>query len=151
MKNEIFDLADNEYDQGNYARAFDVFMELANLNDPSAMSRVALMYFDGDGVKRDLDQSIAWDKKAVELGCVSSLNNLAITYRMMGDIINAKKYFEKAIDAGDDDAALALAKLYMVSELEHDKIIQLLKLVTSSSNVTDYSKEQALLFLTQYN
>lgn len=150
MNDELFALADKEYDEGNYKRAFDLFMELANLNDPSGMTRVALMYAEGEGVKKDYDLSMEWDRKAIEAGCILSLTNLAITYRMMGDIINAKKYFEKAIEAGDDDAALALAKLYMVTDLERNKIIQLLKLVTSSSNVTDDSKEQALLLLEKY-
>ena len=47
------------------------------------MSRLALMYGDGEGVAYDFDKSVYWDLKAIEAGCTSSMSNLAITYRNM--------------------------------------------------------------------
>lgn len=147
---EIFLEANSAYEKGNFQRAFILFKKLADANNADAMSRIAVMYFDGEGVKRDFDKSIKWDKKALEAGSYVSYCNLAITYRCMGDILNAKTYFEKAIEIGDHDAALELAKLYMISELEKSKIRELLVLVIDSKAACDDSIQQAKSLLPQF-
>ena len=40
-----------------------------------------------------------------------------ITYRTIGDLVKAKHWFEKSLDAGDVEASLYLVKIYMVGEL----------------------------------
>jgi TPR repeat protein len=143
----LFDQADGAYQGGDLEAAFRLFLKAAEDGDASAMSRLALMYGDGEGVDYDLAKSIYWDKKAIAAGNLSSLSNLAITYRTLGDIRKARHYFDEAIQSGDGDAALELAKLYMVSDKEKQKqkqkVMELLRIVLNSKSVCISSVEEA--------
>lgn len=138
-----FNEADDAYNSGNMELAFQLFSRAAEDGDASAMSRLAMMYGDGEGVAYDFDKSVYWDLQAIEAGCISSMSNLAITYRNHGDAREARKWFEKAWEAGDVDAALDLAKLLVVSDKELDQVRTLLKQVVGSKEACPASVEEA--------
>ena len=139
---KLFEEANTLYDQGNLESAFQLFLKAAELGDSSSMNRLACMYADGEGISRDIDKSIYWDQKAAELGNTSSLLNLAITYRTVGDMVSAKSWFERAIEFGDGEAALQLAKMYMVSTKEQSTINQLLSLSLKLGSLCEESEEE---------
>ena len=62
---EIFKEADSAYNSGDLKKAFSLFLQGAKNGDDSAMTRVACMYADGEGVPYDIERSIYWDQKAV--------------------------------------------------------------------------------------
>jgi len=140
---DLFLAADTAYDQGDLELAFNLFSQAANKGDDSAMSRLSIMYSEGEGVLRNIDQSIYWDLKAIAAGSVVSLNNLAITYRTDGDIEESKKWFEKAIEAGDGDAALELAKTYLTYENNKLQALSYLQKVIVSDDTCEDSVEEA--------
>ncbi len=107
------------------------------------------MYGDGKGVEYDFDKSVEWDLRAWELGNESSLHNLGVTYRTHGAAREARKYFERAIAAGDGDALLELAKLLDVSDFETANVLRLLRLVNESDSVTEDSREEASSLITE--
>jgi TPR repeat protein len=82
----LYRAADAADDAGDYATAFRLFTEGAALGDGAAMSRLAILCELGRGTPVDLDASIAWDLKAIDSGHLSSLFNLAVTYRRHGHI-----------------------------------------------------------------
>lgn len=139
-----FSHASDLYEQGLYKEAFEEFLRLAVEGDTSAMTRVACMYCDAEGVDSNLEQSIFWDKKAAELGNPTGFFNLGITYRNIGDMRNAKKYLLKALEDDDGEPALQLAKIYMISELETEKVIEYLTQAINSDFISQYSYEEAL-------
>lgn len=144
MKNEDrFNSADDAYNRGDVKLAFQLFSHAAEDGDSSAMSRVAMMYGDGEGVAYDFEKSVYWDLRAIEAGCISSMSNLAITYRNHGDAREARKWFEKAYKEGDVDAALDLAKLLMVCDKELDQVKVLLDQVARSKEACSSSVEEA--------
>lgn len=140
---DLFELADQAYQSGNYEKAFRLFSRASEGGDSSAMSRLAIMYGDGEGVAYDFDKSVYWDLKAIEAGCTSSMSNLAITYRNHGDSREARRWFEKACESGDVDSALDLAKLLVVCDKEIDHVRSLLKQVASSDEACPASVEEA--------
>jgi len=140
---DLFLTANTAYDEGDLELAFDLFSQAANKGDDSAMSRLAIMYSEAEGVLRDIGQSIHWDLKAIEAGSVVSMSNLAITYRTVGDIEESKKWFEKAIEAGDGDAALELAKTYLIYEDNKLQAQFYLQKVIVSNDVCEDSVEEA--------
>jgi len=142
-KQDLFELADQAYQAGEYEKAFELFSRASENGDSSAMSRLAMMYGDGEGVAYDFDKSVYWDMRAIEEGCLSSMSNLAITYRNHGDAREARKWFEKAYKAGDADAALELAKLLMVSDKELDQVRILLEQVARSDAACSASVDEA--------
>ena len=141
-KNPEFAKADRLYDEGKYKKAFDEFLLLAESGDTASMSRVAIMYYQGIGIPICLSKSIAWDEKAAALGDFCAMSNLGCTYRSMGDIRKAKVWFEKALELGDGDAALSLAKMYLVSDKEIERVRSYL-LQGLALELSDDAREEA--------
>ena len=110
MTNELFAIASESYNRGNYRKALKLFLESANSGDADSMLMLGMMYGSGKGVEINFKRSIEWDEKAVAAGSISAILNLGITYRTIGDLVKAKNWFEKSLDAGDVEAALHLAK-----------------------------------------
>ena len=138
-----FLLADAAYECGDFEGAFAKFLQLAEDGDLNGMSRVACMYDHGEGTRRSHEKSLEWASKAAALGSTTSMFNLGITYRNAGDSREAKRWFERLQADGDGDAALELAKMYMVSDLEGERIKAYLLAVIQSSNVCEASREEA--------
>lgn len=147
---QLFIAADAAHDAGDYATALRLFREAAALGDAHAMSRIACMYDNGEGVHRDVTMSIAWDLKAIGLGNVTSMLNLAVTYRRLGDIRTARDWFERALEAGDGSAALELAKLYSVSEKEVDAVTAYLRRALASDDLSPADRDEAQEMLAAY-
>src|SRR5688572_482446 len=55
-------------DAKDFARAFELFRELAELGHPGAQENLAVMYVNGEGVKRDNVLGYAWAAIAKEGG-----------------------------------------------------------------------------------
>ena len=142
---DLYEQAFEEYHSGNTESAVKKLLVSANSGNVSAMELLALFYSGDENENYDLEKSAYWDMKAIESGSTVSLINLAITYRMRGNIREAKKWFGKAIEAGDGEAVLDLAKLYMVSEREKDTVKVLLEKVIIHSDINN--KDYDMLYL----
>ncbi len=101
------------------------------------------MYGDGEGTPRSREKSLEWDSKAAALRSTTSMFNLGVTYRNAGDSREARRWFERLHVDGDGDASLELAKMYMVSDLEGERIKAYLLAAVQSSNVCEASREEA--------
>lgn len=146
---DLFSQADDLSDQGRHAEAFEIFLRLASDGDKYAMSRLAIIYGDGLGTKKDTNESIKWDLRAIDSGDITSMSNLALTFCQQRKFAEARNWFEKAVAAGDGDAALELAKLLQVSLLERDNVRILLKTAIESNFVTQASVDEAMALLDQ--
>jgi TPR repeat protein len=131
------------YETRQYGRAFRIFEKLANAKKHEAISMMATMYGEGQFVQKDAEKSISFDLRAVELGSTLSLSNLAITFRRKGECRTAYKWFRKAFERGDGDAAVEMAKLLDVSDHEIEKVKALLVTALEHENITVDSREEA--------
>ena len=139
-----FERGDALEEQGSFAQAFEEFTAGAKAGDVSCMTRLALLYTLGKGIDCcDFDQAIEWEKKAHEAGSTMALFNLGVTYRMKGDLLEARACFEKALSAGDNSAALELAKLYVVSPKESETARNYLNLVLADHSLCEAEREEA--------
>lgn len=137
-------------EQGFFEQAFEEFMAGANAGDAFCMTRLALLYTLGKGVACcDYDKAIEWETKAHEAGSPMALFNLGITHRMKGDLLEARSCFEKALSAGDNSAALELAKLYVVSPKESETVQYYLGLALSDDSLGEAAREDAQKLLAQ--
>ncbi len=139
----LFDEADELHDEGDFAAAFALFSKGAEDGDTSCMLRLALMYSNGEGVELDLDKTEEWELKAVEAGEPLAMLNLAMTCRINGDMRASKAWLEKALKAGFDEAALELAKLYMVSDKETAQVIYYLEIALAGDSMSEDDMEEA--------
>ena len=148
---DFFKLADAQYELGNLEKAFTLFLDAAELGDSSAMSRLACMYADGEGIARNHTKSLEWDLKAIEAGNDSSMLNIGITYRGLGDMKSSRKWFEKSLENGNGEAALQLAKLYMVSDKEDETVRHYLNIAASHHSICELSREESKEKISQIN
>lgn len=147
-KYDRFSKADKAGDLGNYKKAYRLFSELAREGNVHGMGRLALMYSNGEYVKKQYKKSIYWDLEAIKQG--EQPTNLAITYRQLGDIQRYKYYLEKAMAQGDDSATFDLAKLYSISPSERLQVQALLLLVVTRNNTIPIEMEQAEQILDRF-
>ena len=142
-KNNYFLEGDSLFEQQKLEEAFSAFLNGANNGDVACMTRVASMYSCGEGVACDYDKAIMWESKAVELGDISAMVNLGISYRIKGDLLKAKYWFEKSHQAGDGSGSIELAKLYLVSDKETDNVKYYLEQALKSGNLCEAEIEEA--------
>jgi TPR repeat protein len=146
---QLFRKADKLYEEGNFGEAFSMFSLAAENGDVSSMTRVASMYSCGEGVDCDYDKAIEWELKAIDGGEISAMVNVGISYRIKGHIREAKRWFQQALKAGDGSAALELAKLYMVSDMESEAVKRYLQLAIESTNMCEADIEEAKQLLVE--
>ena len=140
--------AEKAFDSEDYELAFSLYQKSADLGNVWSMNALGIMY--GGGYVQPVDnlKSLEWHMKAFEKDGSSSLCiNIGITYRNMGEIAKSKEWFLKALEKGDDEAALELAKLYMVSEKEVETVRYYLNHVINGTNVCENSVEEATALL----
>lgn len=95
-----------------------------------------------------INKQIEYTVKTIKLDTnkvtkASSINNLAICYRLRGDWSAYKYFLEKSLVLGEADGALELAKLYSISNKEQSKIKKLLGLVLKDQHTFEISREEA--------
>ncbi|HEX9079525.1 MAG TPA: tetratricopeptide repeat protein [Desulfuromonadaceae bacterium] len=72
--------ADQAYERGDYAVAFDEYRIRAERGEARAQLRAGWMCYYGEGVRRDASRAMAWYRKAAEQGDVTAMFNLAYGY-----------------------------------------------------------------------
>ena len=133
-------------DAGKYRKAFKIFRKLAKRNT-YAMVSLANLYSGGFGIEYSFEKIVKWEKKAAEQGDDCGMINLGTTYRRAGDVRTAKAWYEKALQAGDGSAALEIAKMYLISDLETKRVKNYLHRALEVGQLCEADEEeiQALL------
>jgi TPR repeat protein len=78
----------------------------------AAQNTLGVVLSNGDGVGKNVDEALSWLRKAFRAGDTCAGQNIAITYREIGDLRTAVKWFRKSADAGDGDALIQLGIHY---------------------------------------
>ena len=104
------------YDQGDYARAFEFWLPLAQTDDLAAMRNVALLLKDGKGAERDSGRALYFSERAGRAGLVSAQVNAAFMH-LNGegtpqDYKTASFWFHAAAVAGVPAARYNLGVMY---------------------------------------
>ena len=98
------DLADEYYEQGNHAKAFEWNTKAAGQGYAAAQNNLGGMYRQGQGVRQDYQKAVEWYTKAAHQGFAEAQYNLgAMYYNGQGVSQNkstAKRYFGQACDNG---------------------------------------------------
>jgi TPR repeat protein len=88
----------------------------ARIGDPAAQYEVALMYANGLGVAKDLDQALVWTQAAADKGNLAAQYMLGRAFQQgLGtekDLHRALHWFLKAAERGYDKASLKVSTLY---------------------------------------
>jgi TPR repeat protein len=149
-----FDEGVASYDRGDYARAYEIWLPLAQRDDLAAMRNVALLLRKGRGVERDPERARYFYERAAHGGLVSAQVNTAFMH-LAGDGVpqdykTASFWFHAAAIAGvpaarynlgvmyekglgvENDPARALAWYALAAQVGHEQALQrLMQLVPS--------------------
>ncbi|PPD12595.1 tetratricopeptide repeat protein [Methylophilus sp.] len=101
----------------DYAAAHAIYLALANQNDAKACYNLGLMYQDGDGVTKNMDEAVKWYTKSADLGYKEAQYLLAsLVFQRQTQSISypqAVTYYEQAAKQGHVKSQLNLGMLYL--------------------------------------
>ena len=125
----------------DFAAAHAIYLSLANQNDAKACYNLGLMYQDGDGVTKSLDEAVKWYTKSAELGYKEAQYTLgALVFQRQIQTISypqAVTYYEQAAKQGHVKSQLNLGMLYFRGDVIAQDLpaaVQWLSLAASNNN-----------------
>ena len=125
----------------DFAAAHAIYLSLANQNDAKACYNLGLMYQDGDGVTKNLDEAVKWYTKSANLGYKEAQYTLgALVFQRQIQTISypqAVTYYEQAAQQGHVKSQLNLGMLYFRGDViaqDLSAAVQWLSLAASNNN-----------------
>lgn len=143
----LFIEANKKQDRRDFAAAFKLFELAALAGHVDAMNSLGYAFDVGCGVRQDKKKAMLWYRKASRRGNLCSYTNIGTIYRDLKNFKKAHIWFLKAFKKGDGDAALEIAKIYMRDKKKLRYAKKYLHLTLQARNVTDNSREQARVLL----
>lgn len=152
MNNKTFDKAQISESKRNYKHAFSIYLRATKNGDADCELNLGYCYDNGIGVRKNQKKAAYYYKRCADRGDFCGANNLAILYREKENFKMAEKYFDLAVNLGDKDAALEMAKILM-KKGRANLAKSYLKIVTDASldEVTQISKDDAFNILNSMN
>jgi TonB family protein len=121
--------ASEAYQNQDYESAFEQYLELAHLGNTQARYNVAVMYFQGQGVAKNLNKAYGWAK--------------LIDFETNSDLINLVNEIEKQLTPAELDQAKQMAK-HIQAEYGDDEIFSKLAPISYQPNNNNSSEEYTL-------
>jgi len=100
-------------DECRHVKAFPVLLEAAKLGDEEAQVELGYDYAYGMSGAVDEDEALRWWKRAYKQGSLAAAFNLGMFFRDAKQWKKALKWFERAVQAGDDDGTVEIAKIHL--------------------------------------
>lgn len=106
-----------DYLNGNYTKAYNVFLELANSGHAGAQSYLGICYYNGYGVQPSYDEAVKWFREAAEQGYPEAQYYLGICYingyGVQQSYVDAYEWYTRAAVQGYAKAQYALGNCYL--------------------------------------
>jgi hypothetical protein len=94
--------------------------QAADAGDVGAMRKLGVLYEEGEGVAKDLNEAARWYRKAADAGDATAMRNLGVIYSkgegVAKDLSEAARWYRKAADAGNAEAMFNLGLDYSKGE-----------------------------------
>jgi TPR repeat protein len=113
IQEALFDRADAQEEAGNFRSAFRLFLRGAKSGHTAMMTRLALLYDYGRGVRQDKQRALEWNLRAFRKGEKEVALNIAIVLKEMGRFAEYHKWLERAVAMGDVSANIELADWWL--------------------------------------
>jgi uncharacterized protein len=136
---------------GNHRSAFRLMQAAAKRgSDSAAMSNLGYFYDVGIGVKKNRTSAMKWYGKAYKKGNAGAANNIGTVYRAEGKSKRAIYWFTRAVEMGEIDSNLEIARVFLEDLNIPIAAIPYLRRVLDAKpaiEVTESSREEASLLL----
>ncbi len=149
----LFRIGDQAEDAGDHQLARRSFERGAELGDLLCLDRLAYHFDVGFGGKPDKPLAMRYYRRAWRLGSDTAGNNIAILYREAGNRRAMFRWFERALERGDSNANLELAKCYLGGMGVRKSVrlaVRHLAAAVSSDDISEASREEAKALLAQF-
>ena len=114
------------YDRGDFTAAHGEFQAAAKGGNARAQHSLATLYYDGEGVTKDVTEAVKWYRLSAEQGYLAAQRDLAYAYALgegvVEDEAEAIKWYRLAAEQGDADSQLSLGSLLL--EKNHDQALE---------------------------
>jgi TPR repeat protein len=127
------------YGNGDDAKAFAIFSELAATGDPKAEHLLGKMYLEGRGTTQDIQTASKWLSQAAKQGDSKSAYLLGTIAEEQKDRVLAINWFKRAADADDDRAMTALGVIYQDPENPQRNVTQAVDWFTKAAKLGNAS------------
>jgi hypothetical protein len=111
-----FDEGIKAYDNGNFKKAYSLFLKEAKKGNATAQNEIGVMYAKGKGVLKDYKEAMKWYRLAAEQGLAMAQYNIGVMYRngqgVLKDYKEAMKWYRLAAEQGYSGAKCNLAEAY---------------------------------------
>lgn len=146
-----FDKATRAYLLGDFEKARYESLVAATDGDPKAQMLLGQLYFNGEGVKKDINHAIYWYEKAAESEFSDAQYRLGMLYHdgkkgVTKDLDKAYKWLIKAYDNGYKKAKTTLDWLH---KTEQGKVVNLSEDVEVLKKVAGSGNKQARFLLSE--
>jgi uncharacterized protein len=115
-----------------------------------AQNALGVLLSNGNGVRRNTDEALSWLRKAFRAGDACAAQNIAITYRQMGDLRTAVKWFRKSAQAGDGEALIQLGIHYYWGKgvrKNPKSAVQCFRTAVRTKNISEAGRDDAFFWL----
>lgn len=111
----LYSRAQEAWLKGRARSAFRLFLAAARAGEDGAFGIVAQFYDRGYGVRHDETAALRWYQLAYQHRRTDSgaANNMGCIWRDRGKLVRALRWFQRAVELGDADANLEIAKTYL--------------------------------------
>jgi len=111
------------YRVADYQTAYREFLPLAEKGMAAAQYKLGLMYENGRGVAKDLDQAEKWYGLAADQGYSSAQYNLGFVHYSQNDIAGTTEWWSRAAQGGDEQAMFSLGFIFAEGDrAPHDPV-----------------------------
>jgi TPR repeat protein len=131
-------------------KAAQWFRQAAEHGLSAAQNTLGVVLSNGDGVRKNVDEALSWLRKAFHAGDVVAGQNIAITYREIGDLRTAVKWFRKSADAGDGDALVQLGIHYYWGKgvrKNPKAAVRCFRMASKAKNICEAGRDDAFFLL----
>jgi uncharacterized protein len=139
----------NLQESGHDREGFLVLRRLAARRYVPSMLNLGYCYDLGVGVRRSNRDALHWYRQAAARGVAAAANNIGCIYRDQGRPRLSLLWYRSAVDIGDADSLLEIAKLFLGPLRDKRAAGRVLRILVSERSITEDTREQgeALLAL----
>lgn len=116
MDNENIKRGEELANEGRYQEAYDIFLKESQLGNPKGSHDIGVMYEDGIGFDKNIDEALKWFEKAANKGYIDGMLKMRYYAYIKGDYKQCHFWGLKAAEAGDTQSMIDVASHYFTGQ-----------------------------------
>ena len=124
-------------------RGYRALLEAARMGHVEAHQGVGSLFDIGRGVRRSVKKALYWYRMAARAGDAAAAANIGILYRDSRSPALAMRWFKKALEMGDADVLLEIARLQLASPRGRRAAVLSVRRLLAAEGIIEATREEA--------